>query len=314
MFDNIWEQMKRIPHRFHVPVMGTAFTVDAPLKVAKFGISSVISIGDDELCEIMRKFYAQKEGFPFEPISKERIDYRSKRISAYLNLIQDILDRQIEDMKAGDFETHQALNQYFDMLPKENALHQEYLAMKAMPTCPQKLEIGQRLKQCIVPGFIDVNIMTKIDRDNYSKEGELLGPQYSDALSALRGFAESKISSNVIFSAGFNRRLYAHCEQFPDFFPDESGRIKKGIILKVSDFRSSQIQGKFLAKKGLWVAEHRIESGLNCGGHAFATVGYLIGPIMQEFLDHKKDLFQSLFEICNQSLLDQGKLPFPIMP
>ena len=33
-------------------------------------------------------------------------------------------------------------------------------------------------------------------------------------------------------------------------------------------------QSKVLAKKGIWVSEFRIESGLNCGGHAFAPGGY----------------------------------------
>ena len=42
-------------HTFHIPVMGTAFTIDTPIKVARFGISSVMSIGDDELCETMRR-------------------------------------------------------------------------------------------------------------------------------------------------------------------------------------------------------------------------------------------------------------------
>ena len=35
------------PHTFHIPVMGTGFTVDTPLRVARFGISSVMAIGDD---------------------------------------------------------------------------------------------------------------------------------------------------------------------------------------------------------------------------------------------------------------------------
>ena len=54
-------------------------------------------------------------------------------------------------------------------------------------------------------------------------------------------------------------------------------------MLKVSDFHSAVVQGKFLAKRGLWVSEYRIESGLNCGGHAFATKGLLLGPILDEF-------------------------------
>ena len=68
----------------------------------------------------------------------------------------------------------------------------------------------------------------------------------------------------------------------------------KKIILKVSDYRSAIIQGKFFAKKGLWVSEYRIESGLNCGGHAFPTQGYLMGPILEEFKKNIDSLFQKL--------------------
>ena len=79
------------------------------------------------------------------------------------------------------------------------------------------------------------------------------------------------------------------------------GYLKK-IVLKVSDFRSSVIQGKFLAKKGLWVSEYRIESGLNCGGHAFATDGFLLGPILEEFKLKKESLFNSLYNTVNDAL------------
>jgi len=37
-------QQKNNPHSFHVPVMGIAFTIDTPIKIAKYGISSVISL------------------------------------------------------------------------------------------------------------------------------------------------------------------------------------------------------------------------------------------------------------------------------
>ena len=37
------------PHTFHIPVMGLAYTIDSPIRVAHYGISSVISIADDEL-------------------------------------------------------------------------------------------------------------------------------------------------------------------------------------------------------------------------------------------------------------------------
>ena len=59
-----------------------------------------------------------------------------------------------------------------------------------------------------------------------------------------------------------NPRLYAYLENFKDFFPDEAGVFKKKVIIKVSDYRSAAIQGKFLAKKGIWVSEFRLESGL----------------------------------------------------
>ena len=39
-------------HPFHIPVMGIAFTLDSPIKVARFGINSVISIVEDRIIEI----------------------------------------------------------------------------------------------------------------------------------------------------------------------------------------------------------------------------------------------------------------------
>jgi hypothetical protein len=37
--------------------MGVAFTIDSPIKVAPYGISSVISMVDDELIEQLRAYY-----------------------------------------------------------------------------------------------------------------------------------------------------------------------------------------------------------------------------------------------------------------
>jgi len=105
-----------------------------------------------------------------------------------------------------------------------------------------------------------------------------------------------------------NPRLYGYIAQFDDFFPDANGYIKKKIILKVSDYRSAIIQGKFLAKKGLWITEYRIESGLNCGGHAFATDGYLMGPILAEFRDRRQELVDELYAICKPALEAKAKV------
>jgi len=104
--------------------------------------------------------------------------------------------------------------------------------------------------------------------------------------------------------------LYSYFENFKDFYPDSNGQLKKKIILKVSDFRSAMIQGNFLAKKGLWISEYRIESGLNCGGHAFATEGYLLGPILEEFKQKKEQLIQSAHELMTKAL-EQKEMVVP---
>ena len=142
--------------------------------------------------------------------------------------------------------------------------------------------------------------MTKMDKDNFIKE-EQLPIAFNDAHASLRGFANSTLESSVVLSAGMNPRLYSYFEIF-GFFPDANNTLKKKIMLKVSDFRSAMIQGNFLAKKGLWVSEYRIESGLNCGGHAFATEGYLLGPILEEFKQKKEQLIQSAHELMVKAL------------
>jgi hypothetical protein len=131
--------------------------------------------------------------------------------------------------------------------------------------------------------------------------------EFRDALAALRGFALSTVRSGIVFSAGMNQRLYRYAAQFEGFYPDESGAFRKRIILKVSDYRSALIQGKFLAKLGLWVSEFRIESGLNCGGHAFATKGLLLGPILDQFRDKRLELFEELRAICVEACRAAGR-------
>ncbi len=69
------------------------------------------------------------------------------------------------------------------------------------------------------------------------------------------------------------------------------------------------VQGKFLAKRRLWVSEYRIESGLNCGGHAFATKGLLMGPILEEFKHQRAELRDSLHAIYNNARVAAGEPP-----
>jgi len=129
-------------------------------------------------------------------------------------------------------------------------------------------------------GGIDVNIMTKLDKEN-TFNNEKLPMMFNDAHAALRGFANSNLHSSIVLSAGMNPRLYSYFEQLDCFFPNEHGKLDKKVILKISDYRSALIQGKFLAKKGIWISEYRLESGLNCGGHAFGNEASLMGLILQ---------------------------------
>ncbi|HYF02374.1 MAG TPA: hypothetical protein VEC36_03285 [Patescibacteria group bacterium] len=294
-----------VPHTFHIPVMGLAFTIDSPLKVARFGITSVVSIVDDILIEKMREYYHSKFYGKFIPITNKEHDFRARRITDYLNLLKRKVGEQMDEMRALPFEKENDLFKYFEMLPDDSAVKSLFKRM-LVANGSEKSDLQNVLKAKLQPGDIDVNIMTKLDRVNFSKDDEALPPEFTDALAALRGFAESDLESSIELSAGMNPRLYAYLENFRCFFPDENGAFKKKIIIKVSDFRSAAIQGKFLAKKGIWVSEYRLESGLNCGGHTFATDGLLMGPILGEFLLKREELLSELQEIYGKALEARG--------
>ncbi|MBK7886270.1 MAG: hypothetical protein IPJ86_02890 [Bacteroidetes bacterium] len=286
-------------HTFHIPVMGLGFTIDSPAKIAKYGISSVISIMEDELIESMRAFYCKAYGITYQPIKQNEEDYRARRITAYLNTINQVVNIQFETLKKSSFSPDSELSRYFELLPDSSPLRKRFIAMCAMPEGIEKTSVQQELRSAMKPGSIDVNIMAKADRLGYSEDGKELLPEFSNALSSLRGFAKSDLKSSLVISAGYNPRLYSYIGQFKDFFPDENGMLTKKIVLKVSDYRSAQIQGLLLAKKGIWVSEFRVESGLNCGGHAFPTEGLLTGPILEEFKEKKESLREALKNQCN---------------
>jgi len=299
-------------HSFHIPVMGIGFTVDTPLKVAQYGIDSVISLVDDILLEKLRKMYCELYELPYKEITDKIEDFRAKRITSYLNMINSLTESKFEELKNTALNKSLEVKEYLNMLPDGTAIKKEFKNLTDKYFNIN--EAGDWIKDNLSLGSIDVNIMTKVDKVNYSK-GEKLPSEYNDAHAALRGFAESDLKSSVILSAGMSPRLYGYIEQFDDFYPDENGNIKKKIVLKVSDFRSAFIQGKFLAKKGLWVSEYRIESGLNCGGHAFATDGYLLGPVLEEFREKRNELIESTYGILVQSLESKKRhIPKAVLP
>ncbi len=298
-------------HTFHIPVMGLAYTIDSPIRVAQYGISSVISITDDEIIEKMRAFYSEKFEQPYQEITQKFNDYRAERITHYLNFVDTIVKEKFENFKNELAESKTSLENYIAMLPNKSDL-KKGLQGFIDDGITIKETIKSYLEQHLAPGDIDVNIMTKVDKDNFDKNNQL-PVEFNDAHAALRGFANSNLTSSVVLSAGMNPRLYSYFENFKDFFPDLNSDLKKKIILKVSDFRSAMIQGNFLAKKGLWVSEYRIESGLNCGGHAFATDGYLMGPILEEFKQKKDQLVQSAHDLLVKAL-GQKEMPVPEKP
>jgi hypothetical protein len=286
--------------------MGTGFTIDTCLKVARFGIHSVLSLGDDEMIERVREYHSREYGFHYEEIAGGSGDHRARRITAYLNQLNLLVNDQFEILRHQPFETEEDITRYFTLLP-EGQLKTEYNAMMAETDLEQKTRRQDELRRLMKPGRINVNVMTKVDCTIDRVDNRMLDPDKTDALNGLKGYGESDLQSSIIFSAGMNPRLYGAIAKYPDFFPDPSGEIKKQVVLKVSDYRSAAIQGRFLVKKGIWVSEWRFESGLNCGGHAFATQGMLMGPILKEFKERRLELVETLFPLYEAALAKTGR-------
>jgi hypothetical protein len=277
-------------HTFHIPVMGTGFSVDTALRVAPLGITSVISLVDDLLLEKIRKYYSDQYDLPYVTIPSNEPDGRAKRITAYLDAVQEIVRTKMLEIKKQPFFEDNDKHKYFNLLPEESPLKMKYKRLLTMAPGRERDGLEKDLTLSMKPGSIDVNIMVKLDRTNFGSDGAPLGDEFTDAKSGLRGYANSVLTSGIVFSAGINQRLFSYMKRFRDFYRDPAGRVKKRIILKVSDFRSALIQGKFLAKKGLEVSEFRIESGLNCGGHAFPSNGVLLPSLLKEFKEKRDSL------------------------
>ena len=297
-------------HQFHIPVMGTGHSIDSPIRVAHLGIHSVISIVDDLLCEKIRKHYSGEFNIPYKNIPRSSLDGRAERITAYLNTVSEIVSQKFEELKEMPLFSDSEKDRYFGLLPDDNPLKKSYQFISSLGDKETRDQHIREITEKMTPGAIDVNIMAKVDALRNDSNGEPMSSEFSDASAALRGFANSKLESSVVLSAGFNPRLYNYLAEFKDFYRDQSGKIKKKIILKVSDFRSALIQGKYMAKKGLEVAEFRIESGLNCGGHAFASDGQLLPVLLQEFRE-KKDQLQKSFQPLIQSFYEAQGWDYP---
>jgi len=294
-------------HIFHIPVMGLGHSVDSPIRVAHLGINSVISIVDDLLLEKVRKHYCKKWDLPYKNIPRTADDGRAKRITAYLDTVKTIVDRKFAALKDEALFTDSEKDRYFKLLPESSLLRKKYEQIRQKNDNVKRSAPIEELNDMMRPGAIDVNIMSKVDALSYDSNQNPLSPEYSDASAALRGFANSSLQSSVVLSAGFNPRLYSYISEFDDFYRNSDGTLNKKIILKVSDYRSALIQGKFLAKKGLEVAELRIESGLNCGGHAFPSDGQLMPVLLREFKEQRDKLGSTFMPLIQKYHEGEGQ-------
>jgi len=120
-------QKKINPHSFYIPVMGIAFTLDSTIKIAKYGISSVISIVDDFIIEKMNEYYSNKFEIPYKEISTKVEDYRAKRITSYLNTVDTIVKQTFENLKNSFEDNSDEFEKYMDMLPDVSYLIQHFV-------------------------------------------------------------------------------------------------------------------------------------------------------------------------------------------
>jgi len=150
-------------------------------------------------------------------------DFRAKRITAYLDMVNEIVTDKFEELKGSFQEKSSEIEKYMEMLPDFAEIKQKF---REFTNNDNIRDIQNWIKNNLSIGSIDVNIMTKLDKENF-KKGEKLPSEYNDAHAALRGFANSKLHSSVILSAGMNPKLYSYIEQFQDFYPDKDGKLNK---------------------------------------------------------------------------------------
>ena len=262
-------------HKIHIPVMGICYTADTPIRVAHFGITSVISLVDDGLLEEYRMAYAERLGLDLGSPQTTRIG----RIRSYLDFVADEVDRKFKRLCAERLDGGSNKDRYFLMLPLDSRLRVEYDGVFAK-TGLARVAAEANLTEKMKPGEIQANIMVGLNHEEA-------------AFDAVRGFAASKVKGSLVLSAGVNLAVFEEIAKCKDFYRTRDKAPSKKIILKVSDFRSALIQGRYLAKKGLEVYEYRIESGVNCGGHAFFESKKLLLDVVREFVEKKNELFET---------------------
>ena len=86
------------------------------------------------------------------PITEKDPDHRAKRITAYLNLLQDLIDTQIKELKESPFEKGSDVEKYFDLLPATSPQKKNYHAMMEMEDGDEKRQVQLQLKKEMIAG------------------------------------------------------------------------------------------------------------------------------------------------------------------
>ena len=285
-------------HKIHIPVMGICYTADTPIRVAHLGITSVISLVDDGLLEEYRMAYAERLGLDLGSPQTTRIG----RIRSYLDFVADEVERKFTRLCACRFDGGSDKDLYFLMLPLDSRLRVEYDGIFAK-TGLARIAAEAALTEKMEPGEIQANIMVGLNHEEA-------------AFDAVRGFAASKVAGALVLSAGVNLSVFEEIAKCKDFYRTGTRPPKKKIILKVSDYRSALVQGRYLAKKGLEVYEYRIESGVNCGGHAFFESKKLLLDVVREFVEKRKELFETtcsmITKFADSCIAGDNAATFPV--
>ncbi len=112
--------------------------------------------------------YSEKFELPYKEITNKIDDFRAKRITFYLNLINDLAKQKFETLKNAAAEKSEAIKAYINMLPDSSTIKAEFNKLTAYDY--NFSEIRSWAIKNLTMGSIDVNIMTKVDKDNYIQD------------------------------------------------------------------------------------------------------------------------------------------------
>src|SRR5690606_20336055 len=103
-----------------------------------------------------------------------------------------IVKEKFEHFKNELSESKQAISDFMAMLPNQCSVKKGLKNFIEEGTLVKE-QVMHYLENYLAPGEIDVNIMTKVDKENFIKN-EALPVEFNDAHSALRGFAKSNLN------------------------------------------------------------------------------------------------------------------------